>query len=267
MSIDRRKILQAMALLATVPISSLQAQAQISAATAINRSGRLRALSQRSTKLYAQVTLDVMPDNARDTLSAAQKLIQLSLDDLNKASLTGGSAAQLNVVSQAAAGLITALAGAPNKDNLSKINTQADRLLVEADKLTGMIEANAKQGSAKLINMAGRQRMLSQRLAKNYYLAASGLETNITRAQLSDDRTEFKQALVTLGSAPVSTVAIRNELQLAQTQWTFFEMAIIRKPDAESMKMIATTSERLLEVNNNLTQLYETALRDLLGST
>jgi hypothetical protein len=33
------------------------------------------------------------------------------------------------------------------------------------------------------------------------------------------------------------------------------------------MRTVATTSERLLEVNNNLAELYEIALRDLLGNT
>jgi hypothetical protein len=245
----------------------LRAQAQISAATAINRSARLRALSQRSTKLYAQVTLDVLASNARDTLTVAQKLIQTSLDDLARASLSGALSSQYAIVTQNANNFIASLSAAPSKDSLAKINTNADRLLKEADKLTSMLEANTKQGSAKLLNMAGRQRMLSQRLAKNYFLAAAGLETATSRSQLGDDRNEFKQALVSLESAPVSTPAIRNELQLAQMQWTFFEAALNRKQDAEGMKVVATTSERLLEVSNNLTNQYETALRDLLGNT
>jgi hypothetical protein len=267
MLISRRQGVHALAALALLPTFPLRAQAQISAATAINRSARLRALSQRSTKLYAQVTLDVLPDSARDTLSTAQKLTALSLDDLSKAALTGSAAAQLAAVSQSAAALTASLVGAPNKGNLSGINASADRLLAEADKLTSIIEGNTKNNSAKLVNMAGRQRMLSQRLAKNYFLTASGFETATTRSQLSEDRNEFKQALNTLGAAPISTPAIRNDLQLVQAQWTFFEMALNRKPDGESMKMVATTSERLLEVNNNLTSLYETALRDVLGNT
>jgi hypothetical protein len=98
-------------------------------------------------------------------------------------------------------------------------------------------------------------------------LHAAGLETFATSASLGDDRNEFKIALESLGNAPVSTPAIRNELQLAQAQWTFFETALTRRADTESMKIVATTSERLLEVSNNLTGHYETALRDLLGNT
>jgi Type IV pili methyl-accepting chemotaxis transducer N-term len=267
MLISRRQSVHALTVIALLPALPLRAQAQISTAVAINRAARLRALSQRSTKLFAQMTLDVMTQNAKDTLSAAQRLIQVSLDDLSRAALSGALASQYATVTQNANGLTASLSAAPSKDNLARINTSADRLLSEADKLTSMLEANAKQGSAKLLNTAGRQRMLSQRLAKNYFLAAAGLETATTKTQLDSDRNDFKQALQELGAAPVSTPAIRNELQLAQAQWTFFESALNRKADAESMKTVATTSERLLEVNNNLTGLYETALRDLLGNT
>ncbi len=263
----RRSAVLSIAAITMLPALPLRAQAQISTALAINRSGRLRALSQRSAKLYAQSSLDVLSQNARDLMGAAQKLIQLSLDDLSRAALTGTAASQLATVSQSAAAFSTLIASAPSKESLPRINAGADRLLAEADKLTVMLEANAKQSSAKLLNTAGRQRMLSQRLAKNYFLTAAGIETATTRSQLNDDRAEFKSNLEALGAAPISTPAIRNELQLAQAQWTFFESALIRKADAESMKTVATTSERLLEVSNNLTSQYEIALRDLLGST
>jgi Type IV pili methyl-accepting chemotaxis transducer N-term len=267
MLISRRQGVQALTALALLPALPLRAQAQISTAVAINRAARLRALSQRSTKLFAQMTLDVLTQNAKETLTTAQRLIQVSLDDLSKAALSGALASQFATVTQNANGLTASLSAPPGKDNLARINTSADRLLSEADKLTGMLEVNAKQGSAKLINTAGRQRMLSQRLAKNYFLAVAGLETPTTKAQLSDDRNEFKLGLDTLGAAPVSTPAIRNDLQLAQAQWMLFESALNRKADAESMKTVATTSERLLEISNNLTGQYETALRDLLGNT
>jgi hypothetical protein len=52
---------------------------------------------------------------------------------------------------------------------------------------------------------------------------------------------------------------------LGESQWTFFEAAISRKPDPDSLQIVATTSERLLEVTNNLTALYDAALKDLLG--
>ena len=47
----------------------------------------------------------------------------------------------------------------------------------------------------------------------------------------------------------------------------FFEAAIGRASDAETLRNIATSSERVLELANNLTLLYEAALKDVLGTT
>ncbi len=264
---SRRTAIQSLAAVAAFPAMSLRAQAQISAAVAINRAARLRALSQRTTKLYAQIVLGVLADSARETMGTAQKLVQVSIDDLAKAGFTGAAVTQFAAVNQSAVAVLSASGGSPVKDGLAKLNPLADKLLSDANNLTSTLEVSTKQASARLINVAGRQRMLSQRLAKNYFFIAADLDTAATRKQMTDDRDEFKQALATLGAAPISTPSIRNELQLAQSQWVFFESTVARKPDAEGMRIVATTSERLLDVNNNLTQLYETALRDLLGNT
>ena len=72
-------------------------------------------------------------------------------------------------------------------------------------------------------------------------------------------------ALDTLAAAPISTPAIRNELELGRGQWLFFESALQRKPDDKALETVATTSERLLEVLERLTDLYDVALKEVLG--
>ena len=57
----------------------------------------------------------------------------------------------------------------------------------------------------------------------------------------------------------------RGELELAASQWVFFESALRRPADEQGMSAVATTSERLLSVMDRLTGLYEAALREVLG--
>ena len=79
------------------------------------------------------------------------------------------------------------------------------------------------------------------------------------------ERTPQRSGAVALAAAPVSTPAIRTELELGQAQWLFFEAAMRRHPDTKGMEAVATTSERLLEVMDRLTSLYDAALREVLG--
>ena len=266
MQTTKRTLLKMTAIALLAPTAHT-ASAQISVGTAINRAGRFRALSQRCAKAYCQLQQEVMPDNARDVLASAQRLIQVGFEDLGRAGLTGDSGKWLAAVQVDFAALNGMLGLQPTKEDVVKVSLQADRMLANADLLTISLESTAKQGSAKLINTSGRQRMLSQRLAKNYFLGAAGVESKLSREQLVADRAEFKQNMAILAAAPVSTNPIRNELQLAQAQWVFFDNALGKKVDLESLRSVATTSERLLEVNNNLTVLFEAALKDVLGAT
>jgi hypothetical protein len=262
----RRTVLKVLVGTSLFPLAHT-ATAQISTATAINRAARFRALSQRTAKAYCQMSLEVLPDNARDVLVTAQRLIQVGFEDLGKAGFTTDAANLLKLVQVESTALMALVAKPPARDALPAVSAQSDRMLAAANRLTEAIEAGSKVASAKLINVAGRQRMLSQRMAKNYFLAAAGADSKPLRDQLASDRVEFKQAMAMLAAAPVSTPAIRNDLQLAETQWLFFEQAIARKPDPDALRNVATTSERLLEVKNSLTLHYETALKELLGTT
>ncbi|HSV47584.1 MAG TPA: type IV pili methyl-accepting chemotaxis transducer N-terminal domain-containing protein [Ramlibacter sp.] len=263
---NKRNALKLIVGITLVPLAQ-GASAQISTATAINRAARFRALSQRCAKAYGQQLLEVMPDNAREIQATAQKLIQGGFEELGKAGFSADNARLLAAVQQDASALTVLLTRAPTRDGVVAVSGQADKMLAAANRLTEAIESGAKLGSAKLINLAGRQRMLSQRMAKNYFLVAAGLDAKPVREQLASDRVEFKQAVAQLHAAPISTPVIRNELQLAEAQWTFFEAAINRKPDADALRNVATTSERLLEVMNGLTVHYESALKDLLGTS
>lgn len=262
----RRRLIQAAALAALIP-AAYPVQAQIALSTAINRTARFRALSQRCAKAYCQLYLDVLPDHGRDVLTTAQRLIQTGFDDLAKGTFDARVANLLQGVQNEARILTGLLAVPPTKAAIVGVTVQSDRMLVSADKATKALAESSRQSSAKLVDLAGRQRMLSQRLGKNYFLLAAGIEPKPLRDQITADTGEFRQALTALAAAPISTPSIRNELALAESQWVFFASALQRKAEPEALRTVATTSERLLEVMNTLTNLYDAALKEVLGQS
>lgn len=260
----RRRLIQAATLMALMP-AAYPVQAQIAMSTAINRTARFRALSQRCAKAYCQLYLEVLPDNGRDVLATAQRLIQTGFEDLSKGAFDKKVAGLLQVVQHEARALTGLLAAPPTKVTIAGVSAQSDRMLLAANSATEALAESSRQSSAKLVDLAGRQRMLSQRLGKSYFLLAAGMEPKPLRDQIASDSAEFRQALSALAAAPISTPSIRNELTLAESQWTFFASALQRKPEPEVLRTVATTTERLLEVMNNLTNLYDAALKELLG--
>lgn len=262
--LPRRRVIQVAAAVLVLPMAH-SATAELAISTGINRTGRMRALSQRSAKAYIQEVLGVLPERAQDIVQTAQRLMASNLVELGRASVPPALAQQLQQISSEV-GVLRGLLEQPHtRAGVPAVARQADVLLRTADQATSAYEALGKSASAKLVNLAGRQRMLSQRMAKNYFLAEAGFGSPAVAAQIGDDRNAFNQALAQLNAAPLSTPGIRNELVLAQSQWVFFEAAITKPATASALRDVATTSERLLETMNNLTELYDTALKDLLG--
>lgn len=257
----RRALVQGLSALLLVPAGQT-AHAQMALSTALNRTAHFRALSQRIAKAYCQVHLNVLPKQAHSVLTTAQKLVHAGFAELAKVAWADGLASQLAQVKELADGLNALLVLPPTKASVAAVSMQADKMLVAAEAATQGFEKLSKTGTTRLVNTAGRQRMLSQRLAKNYGLAAAGFNNKTVADQMISDAVEFKQALVILAAAPISSPGIRQELGLGESQWVFFDAALQRKPDARGLEDVATTSERLLEVMEKLTGQYEVALKD-----
>lgn len=241
------------------------AQQPLALSTALNRAGRLRALSQRTVKAYAQLVLGVSPEQSQEVLATAQRLVKTYLSELGRAGLSAETAGLLAVCQVDANRLAALVEGAPAASRLSEINKTADQMLDSAERLTAGLESRSK-ASAKIISIAGRQRMLSQRMAKSFMLMEAGVDSEAVRKQLDTARAEFALALDTLEASPVSTPVIQQELAQARRQWVVYQIGLDGRDKAAARRNVATTSERLLEVMDNLTGLYDAALRELLGS-
>ena len=81
----------------------------------------------------------------------------------------------------------------------------------------------------KLVNVAGRQRMLSQRMAMLYLEAKLPMDTAAATAEIEKSpRGVRDQHGHAAQSASETTTRIQDELQLADSQWVFFDAALKR---------------------------------------
>lgn len=229
---------------------------------AINKSGRQRMLSQRLAKSYLQIGQSLDTDRSRRILDSSLALFDRQLVELKAFAPTPENKAVLQNLSSIWLDYKESLVGrAPNEADAKSILTLSDEVLALAQTSTVQLEKLSGTASGRLVNIAGRQRMLSQRMAKFYQALNWGIAPPAAKEKLFEARAEFIAALAELSASPKNTPAISREIQLAQQQWIFFDNALsaglggLRKTLLATN--VATTSERILEAMDGITGMYE----------
>lgn len=237
------------------------AQAQIANINdAINKAGSLRYTAHRLGKVYIQIGMGVDAERSRRILDSTVGMYDQRVVELKNYAPTPEIRESYIALEKAWSGYRSLLTGArPSQEGARRIMAVSDEVVTIANKATAQLAAHSGSVQGGLVNVSGRQRMLSQRLAKYYQAQAWGVAPANVQAEISQARAEFVQKLDELSAAPVNTQAIKDELALARQQWMFFDNAFNGRDNerkANSLN-VATTSERILEAMDSVVGLYE----------
>lgn len=241
----------------SVLIGSCVARADdVSLTSVIDKAAYQRMLSQRVVKLYCQIGLGVIPEASRVQLAEAIKIYEQNLQDV------GGHVNDLR--SQKLIEDITLqwglvrvmLSSLPVRGDAENLMVRSDALLKAAEGLTEHLQKFSGDPSLSLVKLSGRQRMLSQRLAKYYMLR----EWGVAAAQVNDSielaGKEFSDALNDLLKSQENSPEVQEELEVVRSQWDVLQMALSQKKDFANHRVVADASDSILQHMDHVTQLY-----------
>lgn len=277
------------AVLCSTPAVAAKAQVptQSEFSVAINVAGRQRMYSQKMTKEFLLVALDVESEQNRKNAAAT-----IALFEENHKLLIAGDAErglppppsdaikkQLDSVgkqwSELRARLEGNLGAAPKADALAQVQQASNAVLDEMIKAVALYEDACKAAgfasSGTVVNVAGRQRMLSQKMSKEVCLIALGVDVEGNREALKKSQALFARSHkgliegdAELGLPAAKSDSIKRQLTKVDGLWQPFSSLVdgALAADAISPNVLAQVAElnpQILNEMNKAVTMFEAA--------
>ncbi len=236
------------------------ASAQISMADAVNTAGKQRMLTQRMLKNYAMVGMGNDFGNPGEDLQKNIALFDSSLKSLKALNISAPVNKSLAQDEQLWLPIKKQIEAKADIATVEKLQQDLDALLASCHKTTGLIAQASGVKAAEIVNISGRQRMLSQRMAALYMLQVWGVKDPEFKGKLNATMDEFAKAQEILLQSKLNTPEINDGLARVKRLFKWFEMMGRSKSGHYVPAIISKSADKMLKEMNAITTLYIKAI-------
>ncbi len=232
----------------------------LSMGDAINKAGRQRMLSQRIVKAYVLVGRKVML-SAKMQLTDAVALFEKQLAELTDFATTDEERKTITEITRLWKKYKVLATAKPTKEKAVELTAMSDEVLAKTHKFVLLLEDRSGTSVGKLVNISGRQRMLSQRIAKFYVLRSWGLDQPEYEVGQNKAMAEFTNALQLLQGAAENTSEINDALEKVEQDWNTFKISKQLKGGKYIPSLVVRSLDKILAQMNYITALYTNIAR------
>lgn len=230
---------------------------ELTYADVINKAGRQRMLTQRITRIYCQIGLDIKTDMSRQQLQDSINLFSSQLRMLENFSKEEDIVEALKTIQSLWVPFKELATSNPVQANVKEMAIMDEKLLMASEHLVNLLVTHSGNAVTRLVNISGRQRMLSQRLAKFYLLKSWDHRSPTLNSEIERAKNEFSGALDALMQAPENTYSIKEKLEKSKLQWAWFNSSLSLSQDEYFPLIVVDASEKLLNIMEKITGMYQ----------
>ena len=222
---------------------------------AVDVAGKQRMFTQRMLKDYAMVGLENHFGNPGEDLKKIMASFEDHLNALIAFNNDKVTKESLLKVKKMWSPLKTALNETPSKEKAGKMQEDLEALLKQSNESVGLFAKQTGKASGEIINISGRQRMLSQRMASLYMLKVWGIDDPQFKVKMTKAMDLYRTSLETLKKSEMSTPEIMGLLNKSERSFKFFEI-MNRSSSKFIPSLIYKKSNDMLKDMNTATGLY-----------
>ncbi|RRS30302.1 MAG: hypothetical protein P794_07585 [Epsilonproteobacteria bacterium (ex Lamellibrachia satsuma)] len=222
---------------------------------AVDVAGKQRMFTQRMLKDYAMVGLENHFGNPGEDLKKIMGSFENHLNSLIEFNNDPATEESLKKVKVMWEPIKAALNEPPSKEKAGKMQEDLEALLKQSNEAVGLFAKQTGKTSGEIINISGRQRMLSQRMASLYMLKVWGIDDPQFKTKMTKAMDLYRTSLEKLKKSEMSTPEITALLKKAEKSFMFFE--IMNKSSSKFIPtLIYKKSNEMLKDMNTATGLY-----------
>lgn len=243
------------------PAAPKVAPAKFDAAATLNKAIRQPMLAERITKSFTLIGQNVLETRSRRQMEDSLREFDVALKDLRAASPTPEIKENYDLLAQLFDEYRSIKSKPVNLENAKELAEQNEELVWISQKGAMLIQAHTKSVRSDLITTAGDARTLTQRIAKLYLFRSWGVRDNVIVKDLKTALADYRTAVNKLLASPENSDAVKSELALAETQWSFLQQAMERlnanQTSKTELEFVSKSCDNILEVMERVTKLYE----------